>query len=41
MGRHESPKSLWPSLLGIIGVALILTALILFLIWNPQWMPKG
>ena len=41
MGKHGANEKLWPSILGLISVALVAAAVILIIIWNPQWMPRG
>jgi hypothetical protein len=40
MGKHGPTAKLWPSVLGIVASALVLAALILLIIWNPQWVPR-
>jgi hypothetical protein len=40
MGKHGPAARLWPSILGIIASALVLAAVILLIIWDPQWVAK-
>jgi hypothetical protein len=40
MGKHGPTARLWPSVLGIAASVLAVVALILLIIWNPQWVAK-
>jgi hypothetical protein len=40
MGKHGPTAKLWPSVLGITASVLAIAALILLIIWDPQWVPK-
>jgi hypothetical protein len=40
MGKHGPTARLWPSILGLLAAALAIAALILLIMWNPQWVAK-